>query len=116
MKSAVREYLSVGRALVAKVRASLIDPCDQPVAAAPWEALAYFHRMLAQLLDLVERRLSNEETIPAREKVFSLFEPHTEWIPKGKQRPNVELGHKLLLATDHNQLEHFQTSCTVSGM
>jgi len=55
-------------------------------------------------LDLVARRLLNEETIPAHEKVFSLFEPHTEWIQKGKQRPSVELGHKLLLATDQQQL------------
>jgi len=37
------------------------------------------------------------ETIPASEKMFSLFEPHTEWIQKGKQRPNVELGHKFLV-------------------
>ena len=46
----------------------------------------------------------NGETIPAQEKGFSLFEPHTGWIQKGKQRPNVELGHKLLLATDQQPL------------
>jgi hypothetical protein len=46
----------------------------------------------------------NEETIPSHEKLFSLFGPHTEWIQKGKQRPNVELGHRLLIATDQNQL------------
>ncbi len=40
--------------------------------------------MLDKHLDLVERRLLNEETIPSHEKVFSLFEPHTEWIQKGK--------------------------------
>jgi IS5 family transposase len=60
--------------------------------------------MLDQHLDLVERRLLKEETIPSREKVFSLFEPHTEWIQKGKQRPNMELGHRLLIATDQQQL------------
>jgi hypothetical protein len=60
--------------------------------------------MLDKHLDLVERRLLKEETIPAHEKVFSLFEPHTEWIQKGKQRPNVELGHRLLIATDQHQL------------
>jgi hypothetical protein len=60
--------------------------------------------MLAQHLDLVERRLLKDETIPAHEKVFSLFEPHTEWIQKGKQRPNVELGHRLLIATDQHPL------------
>ena len=104
VKHAVRDYLAVGRALAAKVNASLLGLCDQPVAAAHWEALEYFHRMLAQHLDLVARRLLQEETIPAREKVFSIFESHTEWIQKGKQRPNVELGHRLLLATDQHQL------------
>jgi len=94
----------VGRALSAKVQASLLGLCDQPVDAADWEALAYFHRMLDKHLDLVARRLLKEETIPAHEKVFSLFEPHTEWIQKGKQRPNVELGHRLLIATDQHQL------------
>ena len=104
VKRAVREYLAVGRALSAKVQASLLGLCDQPVDAADWDALAYFHAMLDKHLDLVERRLLNEETIPSHEKVFSLFEPHTEWIQKGKQRPNVELGHRLLIASDQHQL------------
>jgi hypothetical protein len=104
MQQAVRDYLAVGRALGDKVRASLSSLCDQPVALAHWEALEYFQRLLTQHLDLVERRLLKEETIPTHEKVFSLFEPHTEWIQKGKQRPNVELGHRLLIATDQNQL------------
>jgi len=104
VKRAVRDYLAVGRDLSAKVRASLLNLCDQSVEAAHWEGLEYFHRMLDKHLDLVQRRLLNDETIPAREKVFSLFEPHTEWIAKGKQRPNVELGHRLLIATDQHQL------------
>ena len=104
VKRAVRDYLAVGRELSAKVHASLLDLCDQPVDRAHWEALAYFHRMLDKHLDLIQRRLLQEETIPAHEKVFSLFEPHTEWIQKGKQRPNVELGHRLLIATDQHQL------------
>jgi transposase, IS5 family len=103
-KRAVRDYLTVGRELSVKVRASLLGLCDQPVDAAHWEALAYFHRMLDKHLDLVARRLLQEETIPPQEKVFSLFEPHTEWIQKGKLRPNVELGHRLLIATDQHQL------------
>jgi hypothetical protein len=104
VKPAVREYLAVGRALAAKVRLSLLELCDLAVDGARWDRLAYFQMMLDKHLDLVQRRLLNEETIPAHEKIFSLFEPHTEWIQKGKQRPNVELGHRLLLATDQNQL------------
>jgi IS5 family transposase len=104
VKRAVRDYLAVGRDLSAKVRSSLLGLCDQAVDASRWERLAYFHAMLDKHLDLVERRLLKEEKIPSHEKVFSLFEPHTEWIQKGKQRPNVELGHRLLIATDQHQL------------
>jgi hypothetical protein len=103
-EAAVREYLTVGHEISGKVRQSLLELCDQGVCATRWEKLVYFHTMLDKHLDLVERRLLNEETIPQSEKVFSIFEPHTEWIQKGKQRPNVELGHKLLIATDQNQL------------
>ena len=104
VKRAVGDYLAVGRDLSAKVRQSLLGLCDQAVDLARWERLAYFQAMLDKHLDLVARRLLKDEKIPTREKVFSLFEPHTEWIQKGKQRPNVELGHRLLIATDQHQL------------
>lgn len=99
----MRDYLAVGRALSAKVRLSLLELCDLAVDSVRWDRLAYFQLLLDKHLDLGQRRLLNEETIPAHEKMVSLFEPHPEWIQKGKQRPNVELGHRLLLATDQNQ-------------
>ena len=104
VRHAVREYLAAAAELSAKVSASLLGMCDQPLDDRDWEALAYFHGMLDKHRDLVARRLLREETIPAAEKVFSLFEPHTEWIAKGKHRPSVELGHRLLIATDQHQL------------
>ena len=99
----MRDYLAVGRALSAKVRLSLLELCDLAVDSVRWDRLAYFQLLLDKHLDLGQRRLLNEETIPAHEKMVSLFEPHPEWVQKGKQRPNVELGHRLLLATDQNQ-------------
>jgi transposase, IS5 family len=66
--------------------------------------LEYFHTMMIKQFDLVERRLVQGETIPHQEKVFSLFEPHTQFIKKGKLFPPVELGHKLLLTTDQHEL------------
>ncbi|MDO8539033.1 MAG: hypothetical protein Q7S40_01220 [Opitutaceae bacterium] len=104
VRQAVREYVSTGYDLATKVNASLLGLCAQAIELPHWEALAYFHAMLVKHLDLVERRLLHNEKIPAPEKVFSLFEPHTEWIQKGKQRTNVELGHRLLLATDQHEL------------
>jgi len=104
VRVAVREYLDAGHELAAKVSASLLDLCDQPVILPQWEALQYFHAMLRKHLDLIDRRLLQHETIPAAEKVYSLFEPHTEWIQKDKARPNVELGHRFLVATDQHEL------------
>lgn len=104
LHAAVREYLAAGHELATKVSVSLLALCDQPVSLSQWEALQYFHAMLLKHLDLVERRLLRGETIPTAEKVYSLFEPHTEWIQKGKARPNVELGHRFLVATDQHEL------------
>ena len=37
------------------------------------------------------------ETVPASERVFSLFEPHTELIQRGRRGKPIEFGHKILL-------------------
>lgn len=100
----VGDYLQVGRELSLKVQASLLSLCDQPVEAADWEVLAYFQQMLDKHIDLVDRRLLQGQDIPVAEKLYSLFEPHTEWLTKGKLHPPVELGHRLLVATDQHQL------------
>lgn len=104
VRGAVGAYLRIGRELGAKVTASLLAWCDQSVEPAHWETLAYFQQMLDKHVDLVDRRLLQAQTISPAEKVYSLFEPHTEWINKGKLHPSVELGHRLLIATDQDQL------------
>jgi|TARA_B100001964_G_C14205752_1_gene588028 hypothetical protein len=66
--------------------------------------IEYYKKMLAKHIDLIERRLIKGEVIPHEEKIFSLFEPFTHWINKGKSRPSVELGRKILLTTDQYDL------------
>jgi IS5 family transposase len=39
----------------------------------------------------------NGEKVPASQRVFSLFEPHTELIKRGRRQKPVEFGHKVLL-------------------
>ncbi len=65
--------------------------------------LEYYLRMLDKHTDLVSRRIIKGETIPHEEKVFSIFEPHTEWLSKGKLHKKVELGHNVSIATDQYQ-------------
>ncbi len=104
VRAAVSDYLEVGRGLSAKVSTSLLSLCDQEVDVRDWELLAYFQQMIDKHLDLVDRRLLQHQVIPTAEKVYSLFEPHTEWITKGKLQPPVELGHRILVSTDQHQL------------
>jgi IS5 family transposase len=104
LKAAARDYRGAGRDRSCKVRASLLNLGDQAGVQAHRDALEYFHRMLDKHLDLVARRRLQEQTIPAAEKVFSLFAPHPEWIQKGKRRPNVEWGRRLRLATGQHRL------------
>lgn len=51
----------------------------------------------------IERRVMQNETILHEEKVFSVFEPHTEWISKGKAGVPVELGVKVCILEDQHQ-------------
>jgi len=63
-----------------------------------------FHALLIKHIALIFRRLINGESIPAEDKIYSRFEQKTEWVSKGKGRPNIELGHRLLIATDQYSL------------
>lgn len=60
------------------------------------EYLAHSSRQI----DQIERRVLKGEKIPHNEKVFSIFEPHTEWISKGKAGVPVELGLRVCIVKD----------------
>ncbi len=51
-------------------------------------------------IDQIKRRVLNGETIPHNEKVFSIFEEHTEWICKGKAGISQELGLRVCILED----------------
>lgn len=52
--------------------------------------------------DQIYRRVVLGEVIPHNEKVFSLFQEHTEWISKGKAGVPVELGLKVCVVEDQH--------------
>ena len=51
-------------------------------------------------IDQARRRVIDGEKIPHVEKVFSIFEEHTEWICKGKAGVPQELGLKVCILKD----------------
>ena len=51
-----------------------------------------------RVIDQARRRVLGGEQVPNAEKVYSIFEPHTDLIKRGKVRTPVEFGHKIFLA------------------
>ena len=104
LKRATQKYLGHSRELSRRVQQSSeallpLAPIDIKLAASLKE-LSYYHGMMKKHIDLLERRILKKENIPHEEKVFSIFEPHVEWIQKGKYNKKVELGHNALITTD----------------
>ena len=106
-KQYVKQYLHQARMLEDKVTELIKHP---PLALGKEELIMVIIEMLMKYKNYVtkftaqiERRLLKAEVIPAEEKIFSIFEEHTEWITKGKLNKKVELGHLLLITTDQYQ-------------
>lgn len=108
LKKATISYLEMCQILSNKVKASLLElSVLQGVTrifrlreAKKLEELKTYYSMLEKHIDLVNRRLVLGEIIPHEEKVFSIFESHTEWNSKGKAGKAVEFGHNVLVGFD----------------
>ena len=68
-----------------------------------------FMRHAERQIDQIDRRVLQGQSIAHEEKVFSLFQPHTEWISKGKAGVPVELGLRTCVVEDqHRFILHHQ--------
>jgi hypothetical protein len=71
-------------------------------------------------IDQIRTRVVFDEKIAHEEKVFSIFEPHTEWISKGKAGVPQELGLMVCVLKDqygfilHHQVLEQQTDAKVA--
>jgi len=99
MKHAYQTLLSVSQALLEQaqqVKATL-QLLSQPAAQRLLNQLAAFIPGVHQVMRQTQRRVLNGESVPARDKLVSLFEPHTAIIRKGKFGKDVEFGRVIWL-------------------
>ena len=105
VKQATHAYLRKAKALLDKLEVSKTSfPITGGADLVIMLELERFMELMNKHVDLLERRVIKGEEIPHEEKIFSIFEEYTEWITKGKLRPNVELGKKLAITTDQYNL------------
>lgn len=104
LQSAVNEYITLANNLAIKTEKSVFDNLEKiknnnKLTILIEQDLVFYMAMLYKHIQLLERRVIKGEIIPNSEKIYSIFETHTEWICKGKANKKVELGHNILIAT-----------------
>ncbi len=81
----------------------LKESCTDIIAYDSWiTQKAHFIPLILKVIDQTQRRVFNEENVPATEKIFSLFEEHTDIIKKGGR--DIKYGHKLNLSSGKSGL------------
>ena len=120
IRHAHRKYLEAASSLVARAEDTLRQLAGGTEAAVEGAEIACFVGHAHRQIDQIERRVLQGEKIPHAEKVFSLFEPHTEWISKGKAGVPVELGLNTCIMEDqygyilHHRVMEGETDAAVA--
>jgi hypothetical protein len=120
-EKAYSEYLTQAYKLVQRGQETLCHLQNMAEASVSVRGeLASFLDHAKRQMDQIQRRVLGGEAIPHNEKVFSLFEPHTEWLSKGKAGVPVELGLNTCIMEDqygfilHHMIMVGQTDETVA--
>jgi hypothetical protein len=102
IEKAYAEYTKKAESFIAKAKASEEELLKLGVDPVLFNDIHYFAAHAEKQIDLINRRVILGEVIPHEEKVFSVFEPHTEWVCKGKAGVPVELGLRVAVLEDQN--------------
>lgn len=95
-EKAYRDLLKVSRRSYGYAREVCQDSMSQDLVSIDLLVqLAHFLGLTERVIDQTERRILRGETVPACEKVVSIFEEHTDIIKKGQREP--VFGHKVFL-------------------
>ncbi len=102
-----QDYLELAKILLQKTHKTLAldtvkNTCKHPLQTKRTLKIKAFIEHAERQIDQIERRVVKDESIPHKEKVFSLFQPHTEWISKGKAGKPFELGLRVCILEDQN--------------
>jgi len=101
-----RELIGIAEEVVANAKIALEKTANMRgkdlLAAMTIDAIrdeiAHYCGLGARVINQARRRVLEGEQVPNAEKIYSIFEPHTDLIKRGKVRTPVEFGHKVFLA------------------
>ena len=103
LQAAYRKLLKQSGRIVRRARA-LCDALDLPAATEEdvfaEHSLQAFIARTERVQETARRRVLEGETVPNNEKLFSMFEPHTQLYKRGKAGEPVQFGRLVLLFED----------------
>jgi transposase, IS5 family len=107
MKEGYRDLLHLAAELLERSRA-LLATLAQPkyrnvldLAGGVLEKeLQHYAELTVKVCDNAQRRVLLEETVANSDKIFSIYEPHTELLKRGKQPNPIQFGHPVLVIED----------------
>ena len=105
LQSAERVIEVIDRAVMTRGSMQLFDRVS---AMSIRKELTHFTTLARRVMSQTERRVFNEESVPAREKLVSIFEEHTDIIVKDHRE--TLYGHKICLTSGRSTLV---TDCTI---
>jgi hypothetical protein len=76
----------------------------------PTGKIEHYCKLGDRVIDQARRRVLEGEQVPNAEKIFSIFEAHTDLIKRGKVQTPLEFGHKVFLAESAQGLMNGKTS------
>jgi transposase, IS5 family len=82
---------------IACIAAYRLDSMDVKAMAVSFE-LSHYIPIINKVLEQTSQRILHGVILPSSEKVYSIFEDHTELLKRGKAGKPIEFGHKVLLA------------------
>lgn len=98
-KRVYQKLITVARATVTQAQAVIEELQVEPSKASEQvkQRLQTFVTRTQAVLEQTVQRVFQRETVPASEKIVSMFEPHTDIIKRGKAGKATEFGHKVWL-------------------
>ncbi len=77
------------------VHSRIADARGLVMAVSISAQIEHYLGLSARVVDQARRRVLDGESVPNEEKIFSIFEPHTELLKRGKAGKDVEFGHMI---------------------
>ena len=95
----VEEVLNSARKVVKQTRrARGKDVVSDLAIGALRKEIDHYCRLGDRVIAQARRRVLQGEQVPSAEKIYSIFETHTDLIKRGKVQTPIEFGHKVFLA------------------